>query len=511
MARGKGHSLFGHPFDVHVARKEEPVPKQTKEPEVPPDPMRNPDGSRIGIKRYCEMVTPSWNWEWQHLRYIDTFLDRVTSGEITRLIIELPTRIGKTEKVNVRYPAMRLEDDPTLPIIVAGYNDKFASRLSRKIKRIVAGRVQLAEDRKSSADWETQQGGGIRAAGVGVGIAGLPAALIMIDDPTKNREDAYSKAHRDKVWEWYLEDALLRLEPNGAIVITMARRHEDDLVGRILASDDAADWTVVRLPALAEEGDPLGRALDTSICEERFTTAFYQKLRKTIGEVSFAALQQQRPVPASGLVFQQDWLRYYTTREHPMIENGFAVPFLPDLFTQEIQSWDMSFKDKASSDYVAGHAWKRKGADCYFVARIHDRLNFPATLAAVRTMSVNHPKTAKKLVEDKANGPAVIASLQSEISGLIGVEPEGDKVSRAWAVTPMFESGNVWFPHPAIAPWIEKVKLEMWSFPLGQHDDDIDAMTQALRAFQKQLEIEERQREFARRQQRSASLVTLKQ
>lgn len=510
MARGRGHSLFGHPFDVHVARKEAPVAVTPVE-EAPVDPLRNPDGTRIGIKRYCEIVTPNWNWEWAHLRYVDTFLDRVTSGEIKRLIIEMPTRIGKTEKVNVRYPAMRLEDDPTLPIIVAGYNDAFASRLSRKIKRICAGRVQLAEDRKSSADWETAQGGGVRAAGVGVGIAGLPAALIMIDDPTKNREDAYSKAHRDKVWEWYLEDALLRLEPHGAIVITMARRHEDDLVGRILASDDAADWTVVRLPALAEEGDPLGRALDTSICEERFTTEFYHKLRRTIGEVSFAALQQQTPVPASGLVFQKDWLRYYTTREHPIIENGFAVPFLPDVFTQEIQSWDMSFKDKAASDFVAGHVWKRAGANAYFVARTHDRLNFPATVNAVRAMSVAHPKTATKLVEDKANGPAVIDSLKHEISGLIGVEPEGDKVSRAWAITPMFESGNVWFPHPAIAPWIEKVKLEMWSFPLGAHDDDIDAMTQALRKFQQQLEIEARRREFAARQQRSASSVTLRQ
>lgn len=510
MSRGRG--LFGHPFDVHVPRAPEPEQQKAKEEDAPPpDPMRNADGSPIGIKRYCEIVTPAWNWEWKHLQYIDGVLDRVTSGELKRVIIELPTRIGKTEKVNVRYPAYRLELDPTLPIIVAGYNDKFASRLSRKIKRIAAGRIQLAEDRKSSADWETQQGGGIRAAGVGVGIAGLPAALIMIDDPTKNREDAYSKAHRDKVWEWYLEDALLRLEPEGAIVITMARRHEDDLVGRIMASDDAADWTVIRLPALAEEGDPLGRALDTSICPERFTTEFYHKLRKTIGEVSFAALQQQSPVPASGLIFQKDWLRFYTTRDHPIIENGFAVPFLPEAFTEEIQSWDMSFKDKAASDFVAGHVWKRKNADAYFVARVHGRLNFPNTVAAVRTMTVEHPKARAKLVEDKANGPAVISTLQTEITGMIGVEPEGDKVSRAWAITPMYEGGNVWFPHPAIAPWIQQVMAEMWSFPLGAHDDDIDAMTQALRRFQKQLELEERQREFARRQARTTSYQSLKQ
>jgi hypothetical protein len=145
----------------------------------------------------------------------------------------------------VRLASYALELDATMPIMVSGYNEKFAKRLSRKIRRIVSGRVPLSSDRNAAEDWETEAGGGVRAVGTGVGIAGLPAGLIFVDDPTKNRKDAYSQAHRDAVWEWFVEDVLPRLEPDGAIVITAARRHEDDLIGRILTSEDKDDWTVI--------------------------------------------------------------------------------------------------------------------------------------------------------------------------------------------------------------------------------------------------------------------------
>lgn len=505
--RSRGYELFGHPLDIDQDGFSPPAVAVVEPDATTPGEPELPKFS--GLKAYCEIVTPAWNWEWAHLRAIDAILDRVTSGEIRFVIIELPTRIGKTEKVAIRYPAMRLEMDPALPVIVAAYNDSFAKRLSRKIRRVVRGRLKLSDEKKGADDWETDAGGGVRAAGAGVGIAGLPAGLIVVDDPTKSAADAYSEAHRNRVWDWFTEDVYVRLEPNGAMIVMMARRHEDDLVGRILASEDAADWTVLRLPALAEADDPLGRTEGEAICPDRFDEAAYAKMRRMIGEASFNALQQQRPAPASGLIFQSDWFRYYTTADHPIIENGFAVPMLPPGgWTSQLQSWDMSFKDKASSDFVAGHVWKRRGANCYLVARVHDRLNFPATIKAVRDMTSAHPGVSLKLVEDKANGPAVISTLESEISGLVGVEPEGDKVARANAVTPMWEAGNVWLPHPAIAPWVTAFVLEHLQFPLGAHDDDVDAGTQALRRFQQQIELEEKRKEFEARQQGSTSMRT---
>lgn len=474
------------------------------------DELHREDGSPIGLRDYCKLVTPSWNWDWKHLVYIDEVLDKVTSGELKRVIIEMPTRIGKTEKVNVRYPSQRLELDPSTPIMVMGYNEKFARRISRKIYRIVKDRIPMSA-RTAADDWETAEGGGIRAAGVGVGIAGLPAKLIMIDDPVKNREDAYSEAHRDKVWEWYTEDVYTRLEPDGAIVITMARRHEDDLVGRILASEDASEWTVVRLPALAEADDPLGRAEGEALCPDRFDEEAYARMRRVIGEVSFSALQQQRPTPASGLIFQLDQVRYYTTPDHPIKEeDGSMVPYLPTRFDEQFQSWDMNFKDKASSDFVSGQVWARRKADAYFLDRVAGRWSFTITIMEVRKLSRRHPKALLKLVEDKANGPAVVSSLKSELGGFKEVTPEGDKVSRAWSVTPLYDGGNVWFPHPQICPWIRAVINQMIQFPFGANDDDVDAMVHALRKVMKAIEREIKHREFLKRRARTTSLQLMK-
>jgi len=457
--------------------------------------LRNSDGSPIGIRRYCELVTPAWSWWWRHLVYLYAYLDRMVAGELGRLEINLPTRIGKTELL-VRYLAYRLELDPKMPIIIGAYNAKFALRLSRKVRRLLVGRIPLSRDRTSAEDWETEAGGGVRAVGVGVGVAGLPAKLIAIDDPIKNREDAYSKAFRDKVDEWYREDLYTRLEPDGEIVLCNARRHEDDLSGRIQASEEASDWETARLPALAESEDPLGRKEGEALCPERFDEAYYAKMRRAIGEAAFASMQQQRPAPASGLVFKSEWFRYYTTRAHPIIESGLAVPMLPEKFTAQAISIDCSFKDKATSDYVAGLAGGRLGANCYILPdHIHDRLDFPATIKAVRGLSARNPGATHKLVEDKANGPAVISTLKSEIAGLIGVEPEGDKVARAHAITHLFEAGNVWLPHPSIAPWVKTLTLELLQFPLGAHDDLTDALTQLLRRFDKQIQAEEAENE----------------
>jgi predicted phage terminase large subunit-like protein len=464
-----------------------PLPvEETADDEAPRHPLHRPDGSPIGLRAYCELVTPSYRWDWAHLRYIDSVLDRVTAGELKRVIIELPPRHGKTEKATIRQTSYRLELNPALRVIIAAYNAKFAQKLSRKIRRIVRGRIALSEDRNAAEDWETTEGGGVRALGAGEGTAGLPAELLLIDDPIKNRKQANSKTFRDSLWEWMTEDLFTRLEPNAAVVLTMTRRHEDDPVGRILASEEAKDWTVIKLPALAEENDPLGRKVDEALCPDRYDADALKKIRRG-NERMFASLYQQRPAPASGLVFKGEWWQYYTTRDRPIIENGHAVHVLPEVFSSHLQSWDLSFKNKDSSDKVSGQVWSRLGANVYLRDRVNDRMDFVATIKAIRALTKKWPMAMLKLVEDKANGPAVISALRNEIPGLVAVEPNGDKVSRAYAVTPMYEAGNIWLPHPQIAPWIEVWKLEHIQFPLGANDDDVDSGTQALDRMWKQI------------------------
>jgi len=153
---------------------------------------------------------------------------------------------------------------------------------------------------------------------------------------------------------------------------------------------------------------------------------------------------------------------------------------LTDEFGQEFQSWDLAFKDLATSDYVAGGVWGIKAADRYLLDQKRERLGFPETVTALKAMTVKWPKANLKLVEDKANGPAVIQALRHQLTGLVPVTPEGGKVARAQAVSLQVESGNVYLPHPAIAPWVESFIEECSGFPNGKFDDQVDQMTQAL-------------------------------
>jgi predicted phage terminase large subunit-like protein len=409
-------------------------------------------------------VTPTYRWDWAHLRHIRQALQHVTSGACTRLMLFVPPRHGKTEMTTVRYPVYRLERDPALRVIIGAYNQTLANTFSRKARRIAQERLTLAGDRSAVEQWETSQGGGLRAVGVGGGITGQGGNLVIIDDPVKSREEAESQAYRDRVWDWYRDDLYTRLEPDGAIILIQTRWHEDDLAGRILSSPKASDWTVVSLPALAEDADPLEREPGAALCPERYDEAALFDIKGTLGSYGFTALYQQRPSPAEGGLLPRAWWQYYTRP--------------PARYDELLQSWDMTFKDSKNTDYVVGQVWGRVGADCYLLDQVRARMDFPTTVQAVRTLSARWPEARAKLIEDKANGPAVIATLRREISGLIPVEPQGGKAARVAAVSPVIEARNVWLPQEA--PWVGDFVEECAAFPNGRYDDQVDAMSQAL-------------------------------
>jgi len=418
----------------------------------------------IEFPHWLTRVTPAWTWNWPHQRHIQAALEAVTRGELTRLMVFCPPRHGKSEMGTVRYPAYRLECEPATPIIIGAYNQTLADRFSRKCRRIVAGRIGVSTERSDVSDWETLAGGGVRAVGVGAGVTGHGGKLILIDDPVKSREEAESPTYRQRVWDWYTDDLYTRLEPGGAIILTMTRWHEDDLAGRILASDDAPNWTVISLPAEAEANDPLGRADGEPLCPDRFDSEALADIRRVLGSQSYNALYQQRPAPAEGGIIKRTWIMRY---DRP-----------PERFDQVIASWDMAFKDRTDSSYVVGQVWGRIGADCYLLDQVRERLDFPATQKAVIRLAAQWPQARKKLVEDKANGPAIIASLRHVVQGLVPVSVSGSKQARLEAVSPLFEAGNVWVPQSA--PWVGDWIEELATFPNASNDDQVDACSQAL-------------------------------
>lgn len=410
------------------------------------------------------------------------FLNRkildIVAGRIKRLMVFLPPRHGKSEFISKYFTAWVLGKFPDTRIILASYEADFAATWGRKARGLLEEHgpslfgIRVSGKSSAANRWDIEgHEGGMVTAGVNGPITGKGADIAIIDDPVKNDQEAMSETYRTRAWEWYKSTFRTRLQRDGAIILIMTRWHQDDLAGKLLQAqkEGGEKWDVVSLLALAEENDPLGREPGQPLCPELFTKQALESIKTSVGSYWWASLYQQRPSPAEGGIFKRHWWQYYRQA--------------PGKFDEIIQSWDMSFKDKATSDFVVGQVWGRSGADKYLLDQVRGRMDFTATLQAVRSLSAKWPQARAKLVEDKANGPAVIATLKREISGLIPVEPQGSKEARAWAVQPEVEAGNVYIPDPGIASWVHDFVEECAAFPNGAHDDQVDAMTQALLRF----------------------------
>ena len=249
------------------------------------------------------------------------------------------------------------------------------------------------------------------------------------------------------------------------------RWHEDDLAGRLLAADVAGEgggWEYVRIPALSEgDGDALGRAEGVALWPERYDETALAAIRRAVGSVVWQALYQGRPSAPEGGMFKRDAWRY-----------GAPPDADPDV---AYASWDMTFKDAKSSDYVVGQVWGRWGATYYLVDQVRGRWDFVRTCRELELLDEKHPYVSGHLIEDAANGPAVVSAMRERVAGLIPIRPDGSKEARAAAVSPLQESGSLYLPDPSAQPWVRQFVDEAAEFPNGVNDDQVDAMSQALR------------------------------
>ena len=355
---------------------------------------------------------------------------------------------------------------------------------------------KFAGDQNVKNWFENDQKGFRMAFGVGGKGTGFRGDCLVVDDPL-NAKKQHSEAALGEVIFWFEQVMSSRLnDPStGAIVIIMQRLSERDLAAHVLAR---AGYEHLNLPT---EYEPERRTMTSIGRDPRvkegellfpglFPAAVIAEAKTTLGSQGYAAQHQQRPAPAEGGIFKRHWWRFWQLRDAALpairyrdgegVEHEAIIVTIPDFTDEQVQSWDCSFKDLKTSDFVAGELWARIGGDAYLLDQVHDRMDFPATLAAVRRMSQEWPDAEAKFIEDKANGSAVIQSLEHELTGIIPVEPRGGKVSRAFAISPRIEAGNVYLPHPAFAPWVNDFIEECANFPNGRNDDWVDAMTQAL-------------------------------
>lgn len=291
---------------------------------------------------------------------------------------------------------------------------------------------------------------------------------LLIDDPIKNAKEALSTTIRENIWNEWESTLSTRLHDGASVIVVMTRWHEDDLIGRLLERSPY-NWIRLRLPAIAEEdNDLIGRNIgDALVPELGFDEEWAKNKRIEVGERTWASLYQQRPAPATGAIFKRDWI--------------LKVDAAPIHYDDILISWDFAFKGTNESDYVDGQVWIKKGADFYMIDHIRKRMDFSESLKAVQRLKDKYPYCHKILIEDKANGPAIINILKRKLSGIIPITPRESKEARAHAVTPFFEAGNVHYVKTV--PQLDEHIEELISFPNAQNDDSIDSMTQALNYF----------------------------
>jgi predicted phage terminase large subunit-like protein len=405
-----------------------------------------------------------YRWVVYMLRVIQTELEKGNA----RVIINASPRHGKSEGSSHWLPTWYLDSYPDKREVLASHGDDFAGKWGLKVRDHFIDKygptwTRVKADKRRADDWETTDGGGMRSVGVGGSVTGRGADLLIIEDPHKDLAEAMSPTIRKKTIDWFNGTLYPRLEPSGSIVVVMTRWHESDLSGYLIG-EHSDKWVHINLPAFAEDNDPLGRKRGEALCPERFDIEALQKIKEAMGSQLFIGLYQQRPAPLEGALVKRDWFKYYTER--------------PARFDKVIQSWDMSFKETKAGSFVVGQVWGRVGASFYLLEQVRGRWSFTETQRQMILLSQRWPEAKEKLVEDAANGPAIISSLGGTLPGIIPIAAQGSKSARLAAVSGMLEAGNVYLPQKS--DWVGDFVEEVCTFPYGAHDDQCDTMSQAL-------------------------------
>lgn len=404
-------------------------------------------------------------------------VERAEAGEDVRLVVELPPGAGKSSVCSVAFPLWAMARHPDWETVLVSAEASLATKFSRDCRRAITSGlvpgVTISADSQAVTEWETTAGGSFVARGVGGQVTGRRARILLIDDPVKNLADASSKVYRERLWDAWQSVLKPRLRAGSVVVLVMTRWHTDDLAGRLLSKSVDAEWEEIRLPAIAEDNDPMGREPGEPLLSPQTDEDAKQALerwdqaRAEVGSYVWDALYQQRPSPPGGTTFHSDWWQWHTDLTRP--DPGVG---------EWVSSWDLTFGSRVG-DYAVGQVWQLFEGTAYLIDQRRGRWGFNETLAQIRDVAEAYPQIGTHLIEKAAAGPAAIDTLKREIVGVIAVPPRGSKKVRAQAVAPMVEAGQVSLPSDRA--WTSDLLGELNGFPAGvQHDDQVDALTQAL-------------------------------
>ena len=427
--------------------------------------------------------------EGRHLDLIIEKLEAVERGDVRRLIIEMPPRHGKSEMVSRTFPAWFLGRNPNSEMILACYGDVLARRMSRDARtnfREHTSKVfdlALSDESAAATEWKIAgHRGGFRSAGLQGGITGMGAQVIIVDDYVKNAEEAMSEVIREKTWSEFEAAVRTRLTPTGAVIIMATRWHHDDLIGRALkhGEENGVHWERLRLPLMAEGDDPLGREEGASLWPEfGFDDEWCVQTRKEASPWLFAALYQQRPVPDKGGMFAREDLRYYTEHDDAVeVEADGGNLMHPKQFvTRHFLTVDLATSLKEMADYTVVSEWQATRYSDLLLRSI-DRRRIEGPDQADLIESVWRSTGAQKvLVERIGYQLALIQELTRRGVPVIPVDPKGDKKERAIPASIKTKQHKFFIRRDM--PGRQAFEDEVLSFPLGEHDDQVDTLSYA--------------------------------
>jgi predicted phage terminase large subunit-like protein len=443
-------------------------------------------------------VTSGGRWiPYEHLILLNDYLLRVAAGECPRLIVTMPPRHGKSELISKYFPAWYLGRFPDRQLILASYEATFAAEWGGKARDLLNEEgaplfgVRISGGSSAKDLWRVEDREGVMVtAGLDGGITGKGAHLAIVDDPVKNAVEAQSEATQRKQWNWWVSTLRSRLmpatrvSPGGAVVLVMTRWHQKDLAGQLLADEAGDDWEVLNLPAIAEEGDQLGRPSGAALCPELFDEDYHEATRRASGSYWFAAMYQQRPAPAEGMLHKREHFRYFSVAPN---QDGQPFVTLHQLEGSsksfdvgkcvKAQFCDIAASEKQSADYtVVTTVLRTPDGDMLLwdvKRRRFDLLKVPEFIEGAWR---EHDKPVL-WVEKFGHGHGVVSTLRSKGIPVHELTPVSDKVTRAMPSVAHYEAGKVY--HRQGAGWLGDLEDELLAFPNGANDDMVDTVSYA--------------------------------
>ena len=413
----------------------------------------------------------------RHHKIFAEKLNKVATGEIKRLIVNMPPRHTKSEFASTFFPSFIMGKKPKMKIMQTTHTGELAVRFGRKVRNLmdqkeykdVFPEVKLQADNKSAGRWETNKGGEYFAAGVGGAVTGRGADLLIIDDP-HSEQDALSPNALESAWEWYTSGPRQRLQPGGAIVLVMTRWSSIDLTAKLLDSQKEAladQWEMIEFPAIFPE-------TDNPLWPEFWPKDELLKVKSSIPGIKWNAQWMQNPTAEEGAIIKRDWWKRWTHKSIP------PVKYI-------MQSYDTAFSKNQTADFSAISTWgvfkpSEDAPDCLILLDCQKgRWDFPE-LKEIAMREYTYWECDMVLIEAKASGTPLTQELRRIGIPVVNYSPTRghDKHSRMHSVAPIFESGMVYAPNKTFA---EDMIEECASFPFGANDDLCDTMTQALMRF----------------------------